>query len=165
MNFILETDRLYLREITPDDAHHAYLLNSDPEVIKYTGDPPFDSVEAAREFLENYSDYRNYGYGRWAVIRKADNEFLGWCGLKFHEHEIDLGFRFFKKYWNNGYATEAAVACIKYGLETLNMKTIVGRAMAENLASINVLKKTGMQYEGNFDFDLHPGVLYRISKK
>ena len=81
-HYILETPRLGLREITTADAEQAYLLNLDPEVIKYTGDEPFSSIEAARAFLEKYDHYKKYGFGRWAVIRKEDRSLLGWCGLK-----------------------------------------------------------------------------------
>ena len=56
---ILETDRLYLREMTITDAENAYLLNLDPDVIKYTGDEPFESVENAKMFLANYDHYKN----------------------------------------------------------------------------------------------------------
>src|SRR5437868_543478 len=112
--FITETPRLHLREITVDDAKNAYELNLDPEVIKYTGDGPFSSIEDARDFLSKYDHYKKYGFGRWAVINKTDNDFLGWCGLKYTEekNEFDVGFRFFKKHWNKGYATESAKACI-----------------------------------------------------
>jgi [ribosomal protein S5]-alanine N-acetyltransferase len=95
---IAETTRLYLREMTAADAENAYLLNLDPDVIRYTGDDPFESIEAARTFLEQYDHYQKYGFGRWAVIRKTDDAFLGWCGLKYTKDldEYDLGFRFLK---------------------------------------------------------------------
>lgn len=152
---ILETPRLYLREITVDDAESAFLLNSDPEVLQYTGDEPFDSVEEAREFLGKYDHYRKYGFGRWAVIRKEDNEFLGWCGLKYTEDldEFDIGFRFFKKYWNCGYASESAEACLKLGFEQFNMPEIVGRARKENGASIRVLEKLGLVFRNEYEED------------
>jgi RimJ/RimL family protein N-acetyltransferase len=69
-------------------------------------------------------------------------EFLGWCGLKylFETNEVDLGYRFMKKFWGKGYATEAALACIEYGFATLNLHQIVGRALPGNLASIKVLE-------------------------
>ena len=73
---ILETERLFLREITVNDAETAYLLNLDTDVIKYTGDKSFDSIESARQFLTSYDHYKKYGFGRWAVIRKQDSEFL-----------------------------------------------------------------------------------------
>ena len=94
---ILETPRLLLREFRIDDAENAYLLNLDEEVIKYTGDKSFISIEEAKSFLANYNDYKKNGFGRWAVINKVDNEFLGWCGLKYSADikEVDIGFRFF----------------------------------------------------------------------
>ncbi len=147
MKVVLETERLQLRELTPEDAQSMFDLNSDPEVIKYTGDPPFESVEQTKVFLQNYDDYKKNGFGRWAMISKAENEFIGWCGLKLNEEKlIDLGFRVFRKHWNKGYASEAAKACIHYGFETLGFDQITGRVLSENTASIKVLEKLGMQY-------------------
>ncbi|MDI9257204.1 GNAT family N-acetyltransferase [Flavobacterium sedimenticola] len=167
MKTIIETKRCYLREFSVDDAQHFYDLNTDKEVIKYTGDVAFQNVQEARSFLENYHQYQQYGYGRWAVIHKETGEFLGWCGLKFSpdDNETDLGFRFFRKYWNQGYATETAKACIDYGFNELQLIKIVGRAMEANTASIRVLEKVGMSFVGKFEFDLHDGVLYQIEKK
>lgn len=167
MKIILQTPRLYLREITTDDAENAYLLNLDPEVIQYTGDESFESVEKAREFLAGYDHYEKYGFGRWAVIRKEDDAFLGWCGLKYvAEHdEYDVGYRLFKKYWNQGYATEAAKACLEYGFESLGMKTIVGRVMHANVASIRVLEKIGLTYWKDFDFDGEEGMVFKIGEQ
>jgi RimJ/RimL family protein N-acetyltransferase len=75
-------------------------------------------------------------------------EFIGWCGLKYlpETNEVDLGYRFMKKFWGNGYATEAALACIEYGFTRLNLRLVVGRALPANLASIKVLEKCGMKY-------------------
>ncbi|RKS02157.1 MULTISPECIES: GNAT family N-acetyltransferase [unclassified Flavobacterium] len=167
MKTILETNRCYLRELTVIDAQHFYDLNTDQEVIKYTGDKAFTNVTEAKSFLENYSQYELYGYGRWAVIVKSNNEFIGWCGLKYSPDldEVDLGFRFFRKYWNQGYATETAKACIDYGFHHLQLTKIVGRAMELNVASVKVLEKTGMTFVGKFNFDLHEGVLYQIQNK
>ncbi len=95
---ILETERLFLRELNPDDAQSFFDLNSDPEVIKFTGYKIFLSVKEAFYFLNNYYHYRKYGFGRWAVINKSDTSFLGWCGLKYtpDTQENDIGFRFLK---------------------------------------------------------------------
>ena len=157
-----ETERLILREITPDDAEQTYLLNLDPEVVQYTGDDSFESVEAARHFLKQYDHYRRYGFGRWGVIRKSDGAFLGWCGLKYsaERDEYDIGFRFFKKYWNQGYATEAAMACLEMGFGHFAMPRIVGRAMVANTASIRVLEKVGLKYVGPCPFEGDNWVLY-----
>ncbi|GGG50166.1 GNAT family N-acetyltransferase [Epilithonimonas arachidiradicis] len=167
MKEILQTKRLLLRELNLDDAEKFYKLNLNPNVIKYTGNSAFKNIDEAKEFLENYPDYKLNGFGRWAVIEKSSNEFLGWCGLKYDKNldETDIGFRFFEEHWNKGFATESAKACIDYGFETLNLKTIVGRAMKENLASIKVLEKIGFNFEREFDFDENnKGVIYKTVK-
>ena len=163
---VLETKRLYLRRMTIEDAENAYRLNLDPEVIQHTGDDSFESIDVAREFLMNYRHYDDYDFGRWAVIAEESVEFLGWCGLKFTPEldEYDIGFRFLKKYWNQGYATEAASACLTLGFEKYNLKTIVGRARKENIGSIRVLEKIGLTYFGDFNFDGNEGVIYIITK-
>ena len=167
MNPILQTDRLVLRELNVNDSKSFYELNQNQNVIKYTGDTSFENITEAENFLRNYNDYEMNGFGRWAVIDKSSGEFLGWCGLKYVREidETDIGFRFFEKYWNRGFATESAMACLKYGFEKLNLKTVFGRAMAENTASIKVLEKIGMKYEKEFDFVKHKGLIYRINNK
>lgn len=164
---ILETERLVLREFIPSDAENLYLLNLDPEVIRYTGDEPFANVADAARFLSGYEDYRKNGCGRWAMLEKASGAFIGWCGLKFDPDsgENDIGFRLFARYWNKGYASEAAKACLEYGFEKLDMASIIGRAMADNKASIRVLEKIGLQFEKPFDFHGGPGVIYRINSR
>src|SRR6266498_4358830 len=151
MNVVIETGRLLLRTFTSDDAQLIYELNRDPEVIKYTQDPVKD-IDHAKQILEQViiPQYILYNHGRWAVHTKQDIDpiaigFIGWCGLKFvprvsnkYRHEIDLGYRFIKKAWGKGYATEAAYACIKYGFEKLNLQRIIGRAVPGNIASLNV---------------------------
>lgn len=161
---MFETNRLYLREFATDDAEDLFQLNLDPEVIRYTGDIPFTSVEASRLFLQHYDSYKRHGFGRWAVIHKANNVFIGWCGLKYTEEkkEYDVGFRFFKRYWNQGYATESAKFCIDIGFNEFKINSIVGRAMKQNLASIRVLEKVGLTFYKTFDFNGHEGVMYKI---
>ena len=147
MKSLFESSRLYFREFLIDDAEGLYLLNLDPDVIKYTGDPPFESIAEAKRFIEDYDHYRLHGFGRWAMIRKEDDAFLGWCGIKFNEdEEIDIGFRLMKPYWNRGYATEAALATIKYSLSNFNINELVARAAKENVASLRVLEKVGFSY-------------------
>ena len=138
-----------------DDAADFYRLNLDPDVLKYTGDVPFQTVDDARMFLEQYDQYEKYGVGRLAVIGKETNAFIGWCGLKYSPDidAYDLGFRFFKDVWNQGYATETAGRCLEFGFSYLNIDEIVGRAMTENRASIQVLEKIGMRFKHYFDFE------------
>lgn len=165
MDSIIETKRLYLRPLQVADAPHFYALNEDPDVLKYTGDVPFENVTKAEEFLQNYTQYKKFGVGRWAVIQKVTGAFLGWCGLKFAEStkEYDIGFRFFKTHWNKGYATEAADACIDYGLNTLQIPRIIGSAMKQNSASVKVLEKIGLSYLQDFTFEGQHGAIYVIT--
>ena len=165
MNIIIETNRLLLRNFTLDDAALIHELNLDPEVTRYTGDPIQD-IQHAQDVLEQtiLPQYALYNHGRWAVHVKPTQKFIGWCGLKARpeRNEIDLGYRLMKKAWGNGYATEAAYACLKYGFEKLNLQRIVGRAMPENIASLRVLEKCDMQYVGEEIVDGHPAKTYEV---
>jgi len=165
MNTIITTERLLLSTFTEADAQLIYELNADPAVTKFTLDPVRDLAQAA-EILNNtiLPQYHLYKHGRWAIHLRSTQDFIGWCGLKNRpeRNEIDLGYRLLKQYWGNGYATEAAQACIQYGFELLGMKQIVGRAMPDNIASIQVLKKCGMSYVGDEIVDAHPAKTYQI---
>lgn len=155
MQYIIETERLYLRELNITDSQKFFELNLNPNVIKYTEDKAFKNKEEALSFLENYKDYKENGYGRWAAIDKSSNVFIGWCGLKYNKSEkiTDIGFRFFEEEWNKGYATESALACIEYGFKQLKLNTIIGRAMKENSASIKVLEKVGLSFIDDITID------------
>ncbi len=166
MKIFLESPRLLLRQFEIADAPEMLLLNSDLEVIQFTGDNLFNNIEEAEQLIRNYDQYRNYRMGRLTVILKNTNEYLGWCGLKYNEDikEVDLGFRFHKKYWGRGYATEAAIACLNYGFEKLKLKRIIGRALKENIASIRVLEKAGMKPESEKLLHGKPAAVYSIEK-
>ncbi len=160
MDFLIETPRLLLREFKEEDAPGLLELNDDPEVQRFTGDPPFPTLKAARQFVVEYPEYRRTGYGRWAVLCKADGAFLGWCGLKLNEEEeVDLGFRFLRRCRGRGFATEAAAACLDYGFRSLQLEKIVGRAMTENKASIRVLEKIGMQFQKEIFVPAHDALV------
>ena len=166
MNAILTTPRLLLREFAPEDAPALCALNSDPEVMKYTGDAPFASVGEAEDFVRGYDHYREHGYGRWSVILRATGEFIGWCGLAFNEaKQVDLGFRFARKHWGKGYATESARAVLAYGFGELALAEVIGRAARANTASIRVLEKLGMAYwKDDACKGIDDSVYYRIRR-
>jgi ribosomal-protein-alanine N-acetyltransferase len=165
MNVVIETDRLLLRIFTIDDAPLLYELNSDAYVTRYTGDP-MKNVEHAQQVLEEIilPQYTLYNYGRWSVHKKPGHEFIGWCGLKYvpARNEVDLGYRFKKSEWGNGFATEAAHATIKYGFDRLHLSRIIGRAMPQNTGSLKVLKKLGMSYVSEGIIDGHAAITYEI---
>ena len=117
MNIILETSRLYLRQFIEADAALLRQLNSEPGVLQYIPEPIPASDEEAKEILINIilPQYKN-NLGRWATHIKENNEFIGWCGLKWlkENDEIDLGYRFMPSAWGKGYATELAKAILEY---------------------------------------------------
>lgn len=162
MKITLETPRLNLLVFSEQDTEGFFKMNNNSKVLLFTGDQAFKNKAAAKLFIQSYDHYQKYGYGRWTIRRKSDNAYLGFCGLKYHEttKEIDLGYRLDHEYWGNGYATEAAQACLDYGLNILNLTKIIGRAQAENKASIKVLEKIGMHFFKEFDFEGKLGVIY-----
>lgn len=149
------TRRLDHRAFTVADAESAFALNSDPDVLRYTGDVPLESVDDARQFITKYPDFEDVGYGRWACVLKETQTVIGFCGMKYLPDlcEVDIGFRFLPQYWNRGLATEAAAACLAFGFHTMGLKQIVAFVMPENAASVRVLEKAGMQFNGEFDYD------------
>lgn len=163
----LETERLYMRPIIADeDAEDMYLLNLDPDVIKYTGDPAFKSIEDSHTFYSNYHDYKNHKTGRFSTFLKEGDVFIGWCGLKHIENNrVDLGYRFMKKYWGKGYATESSIASLDYGFKTLDLSKIIAIAFKTNPASYRVMEKLGMKYIKDFEYEGVPAVEYAMLKE
>lgn len=160
------TARLELREFMLDDAVDMQRLNDDPEVVRYTGDPPFASVAEARELLAELREcYERDGFSRWATFRRDTGAFIGWCGLNLNVERaaVDVGFRFFRDQWGQGYATEAALESLRLGFERFNVSKIVGRAMHDNAASHRVLIKLGMQPVHTLERDDQELVEYEIT--
>jgi [ribosomal protein S5]-alanine N-acetyltransferase len=152
---VARTQRLILREFSERDANGMFRLNADPEVIRYTGDPPFADVDEARALIIAYDSYARDGYGRWSVMLRSSGEYMGWCGLAWRadRDEVDIGFRFFRAQWGQGYATEAARASLALGFGRFGLDRIVGRALVDNVASCRVLAKLGMRREQELEID------------
>ncbi len=164
MSVIAITERLELRQFSNNDAPGFYEMNKDPEVIKYTGDRPFEDLKETAFFILHYDHYEKFGYGRWAVYEKTTGVYLGFCGLKFSpdKQETDLGFRLIRKYWGRGFATEAAREALAIGFGTFDLDRIVGRARKENTASVRVLEKLGMQKKFEYEEEGESWVQYEI---
>lgn len=166
MVVIFETPRLLLRQFTEDDASLIYKLTCDPEILKYVHEQVLENEEQAKNIITNIilPQYK-LNLDRWAVHTKHDYEFIGWCGLKYIPGDdiIDLGYRFLKSAWGNGYATEAAQYTLIYGLRDLKIKTITARAHIDNIASIKVLEKIGMKFIRNEIVEKCPVKTYLLS--
>lgn len=162
----LITNRLLLRPFSSEDAKNIFELNRDPDVMKYTGDQPFASISEARKFILGYDHFEKWNRGRFGVYLKESQTFLGWCGLKFHVEtgETDLGYRFKKEFWGNGFGTEAAAIALKDGFERLNLQRIYAEAFSENIASIRVMEKLGMKFYRETLIDGAKGKIYEILK-
>lgn len=149
MNIVFQSPRLYFREFTKEDIQLLFDLNSNPNVIKYVHEPA-PTLENITGILNDVilPQYTLYGHGRWAVHLKSNDEFIGWCGLKYIKEadEIDLGYRFKENYWGRGYGFEAARATIDYGFSVLKLSGIFARALPENVASWKIMEKCGMHY-------------------
>ena len=145
----LETERLYLRPFTPADLNELAAINADPEVMRYTGNGQPVSRAETQSRLNSYIAHRQqHGFGLWAAIHKQHQLLMGFCGLQLvHGHiEIEIGFRFARQYWQQGFATEAAGASLRYGFQILNLERIIGLTRKENVVSQRVLEKIGMRY-------------------
>lgn len=167
---IQETPRLYFREILPSDAGNIFELDSNPEVHRYLGNTPVTSVEECRKVIEMIrNQYKENGIGRWAVMEKENNVFIGWAGLKLLKEPInnyvnvyDLGYRFNPKYWGKGYATEAAMCWRDLAFKEMNIEKLYACADAANIASRRVLEKIGMNYVEDFDYEGDASVWYEM---
>lgn len=148
---MLTTQRLFLRPMKEEDASHIFELNTDPEVVRYTRDSSFSTMSDALNVIhEVMARFQNHKMGRFSVFLH-DGTYLGWCGLKLHpdyDNEVDLGYRFHRRFWGQGYATEASLACLQHGFEELGLKRIVAKIMPENIASIKVAQKLKMNFRG-----------------
>jgi RimJ/RimL family protein N-acetyltransferase len=167
MKVILETDRLLLREFVEEDAQAFFKLNTDPQVIRFVPDKPLLSVEQARQILLDHpiADYRNHGFGRGACILKSTGEQIGFAGLKYLEElgEVDVAYRLLPTHWGQGFATEAALASVRFGFAQLRLEQIIGLVMPENIASARVLEKTGLRYVEKVTFWGHQFSKYVIT--
>jgi len=168
VSILIETKRLVLKEMNLHDATDLFALNNDPEVIRYTGDQSFKNLGEAVSFIADYQQYYQiYKRGRLSTFLKETGEYIGWCGLKYlvNKDTTDLGYRFTKKHWGKGYATESAAACLHDGFTRIKLDQIIATAMLENIASINVFKKLGLKFIKNEDCGCKPGVVYAINKE
>lgn len=171
MKIHIETERLILRDLEKHDAEGMFDLESDPDVHEFLGKKPIKTLEEARETIDYIrNQYEKNGIGRWAIIDKNTQDFVGWTGLKYEQRlregfsYYDLGYRLRKKYWGNGIATETAIESLKYGFEKLDLKEICAAADINHRASNKILQRVGLRFIETFDFEGVPHNWYKITK-
>jgi ribosomal-protein-alanine N-acetyltransferase len=144
---ILETSRLILRELCPDDADALALTLSDAETMRFYP-APFDRTGVENWIFNNVARYREQGHGLWAMILKSTGELVGDCGLTIQHvdghSEIEIGYHVRRDLWGQGLATEAARACRDFGFERLPVEQLISLIRPENLQSRRVAEKNGM---------------------
>lgn len=148
----IDTARLRLRPFSPDDApaYHAAIL-SDADVMRYlpTGEPlPAAHTGPVLDRIRDHWDQHHYGL--WAVIHRADDRLIGHCGLHMLPEgtDVEVAYALAQAYWRQGLAAEAAHASLRYGFETLGLERIIAVAVPANTASLRVMEKIGMTYQG-----------------
>ncbi len=145
---ILETERLYLREMNQDDFNSLCKILQDEDTM-YAYEGAFSDKEVQEWLDRQISRYQKWNFGLWAVILKENDEMIGQCGLTMQpwkETEVlEIGYLFNRSYWHKGYATEAAMACKKYAFEVLKAKEICSIIRDTNIASQNVANRNVMK--------------------
>lgn len=170
MTIFIETKRLIIEAPDLNDIDKIYLLDSDPEVMRYIGNgQPRSKEESRRWYLKSIEYYQKYKCSFGLVYEKETGEFIGRDGINHNDYDdsqpdIEIGYRLLKKFWNRGYATELAIALIQWGFENLKLVKICGFASPYNLASRNVLEKAGMKLIGLDTYAEEKVVRYAILK-
>jgi len=148
----LETDRLILRKMIPEDAGAVFAYASDPEVTRYVSWETHLSIEDSRAFLNLAANkYRSGGEPDWGIVYKGDHRLVGTCGIVSWEPyhgRAELGYALSRDYWGRDLMAEAVRAMISFGFKKMNLNRIEARCIAENTASARVMEKAGMLYEG-----------------
>ena len=165
---VTTTERLVLREMTADDAEAVYRLHTNPAVMRFTGEPMPESLEAIRDATEQriVPHYRAHDFGRWGVELRETGALIGWSGLKHLPEldEVDVGYRFFPDAWGHGYATESARAAVELGFERFGLSHVIGLVLPEHRASRRVLEKIGMHERDTIDYEGVRALRYVITR-
>lgn len=157
---MIETDRLILRGWREGDVAPFHAMCTDPEVMRYLG-PPMTVADAQAGHDRMAAVQAEHGYCFWAVERKDDGAFLGFCGLQpgydFLAGEAEIGWRLRRDAWGRGYAREAAEASLAWGWRNLDVARITAITVPANTVSWGLMERLGMTRYPDEDFD-HPRV-------
>lgn len=144
---VLETERLYLREMSQADVNALKKILQDEEAM-YAYNGPFSDDETQEWLDRQIARYQKYGFGLWAVVLKETGEMIGQCGITMQpwngSEVLEIGYLFQKNYWHKGYATEAAKACKEYAFTNLQADEICSIIRDTNIPSQRVALRNGM---------------------
>ncbi|MDR7297286.1 RimJ/RimL family protein N-acetyltransferase [Pelomonas aquatica] len=149
---ILDTERLALREFTPQDAPFLLRLVNEPGWLRNINDPGVRSVDDALAWAQGrlFKAYRELGHGFWALQRREDGVLVGMCGLFKRPAlpEPDLGYALLAEHEGRGYALEAAHACVAHARSALGWRTLMAITAIDNPRSTGLLAKLGFIEQG-----------------
>lgn len=148
---VVETARLILRKLNPEDAEFIVELLNDDDFLRFIGDRGVrDVMDAERYILEGPErSYAENGFGLYAVDRKGDGLTIGICGLlrRPYLEDVDIGFAFLPGFRNLGYGFESAAGVLKHAREQFGLERVAAITVPENTASVKLLEKLGMAFE------------------
>ncbi|MCB9761220.1 MAG: GNAT family N-acetyltransferase [Alphaproteobacteria bacterium] len=146
---LLLTPRLSLHPWRVDDAEEAWRIWGDPEVMRFVGPPHPDPARTRRALRAAIEAELTHGVCLWRVEERHTGRTVGACG--FHAiappqgPALELAYHFRRSAWGQGYATEAARACVQLAFERLDAPRILAWTHPDNQASQRVLLKLGFQ--------------------
>lgn len=148
----LETERFTLRKISLDDTDDMFEYSKNPDVTKYLSWSPHKEKQYTFEYLTYLQDrYKTGDFYDWAIIRKETGKMIGTCGFTcfdFPNDSAEIGYVINPEYQGKGIATEVSYRVIRFGFENLALERIECKFMTENQASLRVMEKNGMTFEG-----------------
>lgn len=165
---ILETERLILRRLVPQDLDALYALYRDPLLRRYFPEGTLTLAETREElewFLNGHPHHPELGL--WATILKENGQFIGRCGLLpwtiDDQFEVEIAYLLAREHWGQGLASEAARGIANYAHQELGLTRLVCLIDRDNVASIRVAEKTGMTFEKEGLDDKGPYLLYTMN--
>jgi ribosomal-protein-alanine N-acetyltransferase len=153
----IETARLRLRPFRMEDVDlHQQVIYGDPVVAEYLTLAGPQPIAETRDVIEWWVEHQEmHGFAPWAVIHKETGQWMGQCGLMYvpgaEDGAIELLYAYGKEFWRQGYGTEAANACLRYGFESAGLARVDAFAIPDNIGSQRVMQKVGMTYQATDD--------------
>jgi len=147
---VIETERLLLRSFEGGDLDFACEIFNDEEVQKYLSPANKRTRTQLQTTLQNLvTRWMERNFGIWCVCEKPTGKAVGYCGFQHFDKapDVEIVFGFLKEFWGFGLASEAAVACLRYGFERLMFEKVFAATHPENTASQVVLEKIGMKFD------------------
>lgn len=168
---ILETERLYLREMNQNDFGDLAEIVQNPKVM-YAYEHDFSDNDVQEWLDRQIERYEKYGFGLWAVILKNTDKMIGQAGLSIQPYKgievLEIGYLLKENFWHNGYASEAARGCKKYAFEQLNRDKVYSIIKSDNYSSMKAAESIGMKKEDEFITQYYNGAmlhfLYSVHK-